>query len=244
MSQITIGNLPEKDYFVQSEIDRLRVNIGFLGEEKKMIMVTSSEPDEGKSYISVSIWDELAKAGKKVCFVDMDMRKSVLRSELHLKTEKEEFIGLSHYLAGQCKVSDIIYTTERENAFLIPTITLINPSILLEGARFDALLKGLRDAFDYVILDTPPLGLVSDGQLIAGKCDGCILVVRAHKTGRAAVREAVMQLRRVDCPLLGVVLNRMEFQHAKGYYRKGYYRGYGKGYYSKGYYSNAESESS
>ncbi len=226
MNKITIGNMPRPDYFVQSEIDRLRVNVGFAGADKKVIMVTSSVPNEGKSYISVNLWSELAKAGKSVCFLDADMRKSVLRTELNLSTDRESFAGLSHYLAGYLEVQDLIYATDRAGAYMIPTATLVNPSLLLESERFDTLLETLRRSFDYVIVDTPPMGIVSDGQFIAAKCDGCILVVRAHSTSRVDVKNSLQQLKTVDCPLLGVVLNRVENGKSKGYYSKTYYNTY------------------
>ena len=223
MSQIIIGNMPHPDYFVQSEIDRLRVNVSFFGTEKKVIMITSSGPNEGKSYISVNLWNELAKAGKKVCFVDADMRKSNLRTTLNLSTGSDELIGLSHYLAGYAEISDVVYTTDREGVCFIPTSTMINPSLLLEGDRLDELIKLLRKRFDYVIIDSPPLGVVSDGQMIGRKTDGCILVVRAHATSREAVRSSVQQIQQINCPLLGVVLNRVENSRSKGYYTKTYY---------------------
>jgi len=222
--------MPHPDYFVQSEIDRLRVNVGFSGTEKKIIMITSSEPNEGKSYVSVNLWNELVNAGKSVCFVDADMRKSDLRNTLRFTTDREEFAGLSHYLAGYVNAEEVIYSTDRKKAFFVPTATLVNPSLLLEGKRLNSLLQGLRQSFDYVIVDTPPLGVVSDGQMIATKCDGCILVIRAHATSKAAVRNSLVQLQQVECPLIGIVLNRVEDRRAKGYYAKGYY--------SKVYYTN------
>ncbi len=233
MNRMSIGNLPKKDYYVQTEIDRLRVNLGFVGADKKVILITSNTPDEGKSYISVSLWAELAKAGKRVCYVDSDMRKSVLRNTLQMRTDTKEFMGLSHYLAGNCEMEDIVYLTDitdQDNAYLIPTTTLINPSILLEGDRFSTLIDSLRRSFDYVIVDTPPMTLVSDAQFMSDKCDGCILVVRAHETSRYLVRNSVMQLRQSGCPLLGVVLNRLKAD------RQRYYGRYGGKYYGKYYY--------
>ncbi|MBR6424822.1 MAG: CpsD/CapB family tyrosine-protein kinase [Oscillospiraceae bacterium] len=223
MKQIEIGNMPHPDYFVQSEIDRLRVNVSFFGTEKKVLMITSSGPNEGKSYISMNLWNELAKAGKRVCFVDADMRKSTIRTTFQVSTGSDEYIGLSHYLAGYVEAEDVIYTTEREEAFFIPTSTMINPSLLLEGDRFRDLVKLLRRRFDYVIVDTPPLGIVSDGQRIATMCDGVMLVVRAHVTSREAVRASIQQIQQVECPLLGIVLNRVEGKRTKGYYAKTYY---------------------
>ena len=226
MNRMIIGKMPEMDYFVQSAVDRLRVNIGFIGAEKKVLMFSSSEPSEGKSYISTNIWIELAKAGKRVCLVDADMRKSVLRGELNLRLEdKDEFLGLTHYLAGT-NLNDVIYSTNIANAFIIPTVTIDNPSLLLESDRFDRMLDVLRDHFDYVIIDTPPLRLISDGQLIAKKCDGCIFVVRAHSTSRSMVRECLNHLERAGCPLLGVVLNQVEASKGGRYYKKTYYKKY------------------
>jgi len=240
MNKMIIRSMPQPDYFVQSELDRLRVNVGFAGTDKKIIMVTSTVPNEGKSYISTSLWIELAKAGNRVCFVDADMRKSDLRNSLRLSTANgENFIGLSHYLAGYVEANDVVYSTELSGAYLVPTLTLINPSLLLEGDKIDKLIALLKNNFDYVIIDTPPLGVVSDGQMIASKCDGYVLVVRAHETAKTSVKNSIRQIEAVGCPLLGVVLNRLENTRARGYYSKGYYS---NGYYSK-YYTSSESGS-
>ena len=112
MNRITIGSMPRPDYFVQSEIDRLRVNVSFFGTEKKVILLTSSNPNEGKSFIAINLWNELAKAGKRVVFVDADMRKSTLRTTLQLSTGDDEFIGLSHYLAGYAEALSFLMTSK------------------------------------------------------------------------------------------------------------------------------------
>ncbi len=240
MNKITIQNLPQPDYFVQQELDRLRVNVGFAGADKKLIMVTSTMPNEGKSYIAQNLWLELAKAGNRVCLVDADMRKSDMRNTLRLTTGSgEKLVGLSHYLAGYTKIEDVIYETNLGQAYLIPTQTLVNPSLLLEGERVDQLLDYLKENYDYVIVDTPPLGIVSDGQLFASKCDGCVLVVRAHATSRNSVKNSIRQVEVVSCPLIGIVLNRVEVHRTRGYYSRDYYsRSYSK-YYTK-YYTNSD----
>jgi len=241
MNKINVLAMPQADYFVQSEIDRLRVNVGFAGTDKKVIMVTSSVPNEGKSYIAISLWNELAKAGNRVCLVDCDMRKSDLRNTLRLATaNNEQFVGLSHYLAGYAEANDVVYATNIERAYLVPTLTMINPSLLLEGNKFDKLISLLKNNFDYVILDTPPLRIVSDGKMISAKCDGCVLVVRAHETSRVDVKNCMQQLAAVGCPLLGIVLNRVENRKTRGYYAKSYYS---KGYYTK-YYTSSDAEES
>lgn len=242
MKSIDLKFSKAPDYFVQTELDRLRANIGFSGTDKKVIMFTSCEPNEGKSFVSINIWRDLARAGKRVCFVDADMRKSTLRSTLHLSTGDEPFLGLSHFLSGQVELKEVVYSTPDPNAYLIPTVTMVNPSILLDNDRFANMLAALRRDFDYVIVDTPPVGIVSDGQVIASKCDGCILVVRAHSTRRAAVKNALTLIEKSGTALLGVVLNRVDNEVAGRYYKKNYYsknyygKGYRRGYYGSAYY--------
>jgi capsular exopolysaccharide synthesis family protein len=223
MKQVKIKQLVENDYFVQTEFDRLRVNVGFTGVDKKVIMISSSRPNEGKSFVTTGLWIELAKAGKQVCFIDADMRNSYMRSNLRMKFADSEngFLGLSHYLAG-ASMDDIIYSTNLENAYIIPTTNIENPSLLLEGDRFKTLLSYLRTQFDYVIIDTPPLELISDGQRIAGICDGCILVIKAHTTSRADVQRCISMLDRSGCPLLGVVLNQQEDKKIGKYHKYAY----------------------
>ena len=214
----------ENDYFVQTEFDRLRVNTGFIGVDKKIIMVSSSRPNEGKSFVSAGLWLELARAGKQTCFIDADMRNSFMRSNLRMRFVEEEekgIVGLSHYLAG-AEMDDIIYSTNYENAFIIPTTNVENPSLLLEGDRFKTLLESLRTQFDYVIVDTPPLELISDGLRIANLCDGCILVVQAHVTSRIDVRKSVSMIEQVKCPLLGLVLNQQEDKKIGKYHKYAY----------------------
>ena len=243
MRHLHLSLQKEPDYFVQTELDKLRVSVGFLGAERKVLLFTSSEPNEGKSFISVNTWLDLAKAGKRVCFVDADMRKSNLRSTLKLIPQEGEFLGLSHLLSGQAKLSEVLYSTTQENAYMIPTTTLINPSLLLEDRMFEELMTVLRRDFDYIIVDTPPVGLLSDGLMVAKRCDGAVLVVRAHTTRRESALNVVRQLEQFNCPLMGVVLNRVDLEKSKNYYSGYYSKYYSSSYYSRHhyyYYANAQ----
>ena len=231
MKVMKVNQFPLLDYFTEEAIDRLRVNVGFTGMNKKVIMITSSVPNEGKSYVSANLWRQLAMAGKRTVLVDADMRKTEMRSTLRLTTDNE-FAGLSHYLAGQASIEDILYATNQANAYIIPTTTLINPSLLLEGDRLQVLLQTLRERFDYILVDTPPLGVVSDGQRFATMCDGCLLVIRAHSTSRSLIKESLAQLERVNCPLIGPVLNRVEEKRSTYYHAGGYYSKRTKYYYA------------
>ena len=237
MRQMNISFSREPDYFAQSELDRLRVSMGFAGTNRAVFMITSSEPAEGKSFIAVNLWRDLARGGKRVCFVDADMRKSNLRVDYKLSPAEGEFLGLSHFLSGQAQLQDVIYQTDEKNAYIIPTVTSVNPSLLLEGDLFRNMLNALKERFDYLIVDTPPLGIVSDGQKIAGIADGVILVVRAHETKREMVKSSIARLESIGAPFLGVVLNRVDEERTKSYYSKSYYS---KQYYTKGYTNSGE----
>lgn len=240
MKKLIASNSFSLEYATREALNRLRVNIGFCGKEYKKIIITSSTPNEGKSFISTNLAKMLAEAGSKVVFVDADLRKSVLRRSLGLSVEGSdtaEHKGIVQFLAGHAELDEAVYSTETENLYMMPVFkTVENPALLLQSPRFGKMLDVLAETFDYVILDTPPLGAVADGDLIANKCDGALLVVRAGVTPRNMISASLKQIERSGCTLLGTVLNRVDLS-GKGYYYKKYKYGYG--YYSE-YYSNAE----
>jgi len=228
---LTLNNIGELPYGAEEALNRLRVNVGFCGERFKKIIITSSVPNEGKSFISTNLWRMLAEAGIRTVLVDADMRKSVLRTR-HRITAGGEMMGLSHYLAGKQELDDVLYETNVENGYMLPTANVImNPAILLQSDRFTGLLDELKDRFDCVLVDTPPLNSVADGDFIASHCDGGLLVVRSGSTPRGLVAASLKQLERSGCELMGVVLNRVEMKKSPYYYKYSRY-----GYYSNYYY--------
>lgn len=220
---------PSLPYAMEEAINRLRINVSFFGSEIRKIMIVSSEPDEGKSMIAMHLWKQMAQARETSILVDADMRKSVLAQQYGLAREDGKVLwGLTHFLADNKKIEDCVLTTELEHGDLLPNVkNVVNPSMLLESRRFSALLNLLADNYRYVFLDTPPLGLVSDGERIGHLCDGAILVVRGGVTPKSVIRNSMAQLERAGCPLLGVVLNRVDAGGGK-YYGKYYGRYYGK----------------
>ena len=234
MKRLELNNLTQLPYGAEEAMNRLRVNLAFCGDQFKKIIITSSTPDEGKSFVSFNLWRLLAEAGHCVVLVDADIRKSVMRSRYRITTEDKQFYGIAHYLAGQAELEEVIYGTNLLNAYLVPTsYTVSNPAILLQSQRFPYLLNVLAKTFDYVLVDTPPLSNVADGNLIASQCDGSLLVVRSGVTPRHLVANSLKQLERSGCELMGVVLNRVEAKKNPYYYRYtkyGYYSNYA-GYY-------------
>lgn len=235
-----IGNMPELPYSVEEAINGLRINIGFLGSDIRKIMIISTMPDEGKSFVAIQLWRQMAESGTSTILVDADLRKSVTTEKYKIHVEKGKIYGTSYYLANNFSLEEAILHTDLECGDILPnTKNVVNPSRLIEGERFDNMLNSLAERYRYVFIDTPPLNMVSDGERIGNRCDGAVLVVRGGTTSKSMVRNSIQQLKRADCPLLGIVLNRVEGARSGYYYKKyggKYYGRYGSKYYSDKYY--------
>ena len=234
MKSIELKNLPELPFDVQEALNQFRINLGFCGENIKKIMITSSVPNEGKSFISVQLWKMLAEVGVSTLLIDCDLRNSEMRSKIGISYSDGSAIGCAHYLAGKANLDDVIYKTNIKNGYMIPSAgAIINPTMLLEQPSFDKMLDKVGDVFDMIIIDTPPLASVADGLNIATKVDGTVLVVRSNDTPRRLITNSVQLLERTSTPLLGMVLNRIDIKSGgNGYYSRYYKNGY---YYYNGY---------
>lgn len=230
MQEVRLRFGEKEDYRVREAFKTLRSNIEFCGEDIKSIAVTSCTPNEGKSSIAMEMAKAFAQAGKRTALIDADMRKSVLVGRYRTGAVK---MGLTHVLAGRAGVEEILCETNVPNLYIafsgpVPP----NPSELLGGERFEKMMKSLRTTFDYVIVDTPPLGSVIDAAVAAKRCDGTVLVVESNAVSYHFVQKVKEQLEMAQCRILGVVLNKVDMT-TKGYY--GHYgRYYGK-YYGKYY---------
>lgn len=226
MNKIKMNSIQELPYAVEESINRLRINVSFLGNEIKKIMVVSTLPNEGKSFVTMQMWKQMANAGIKSVLVDADMRNSVLvkKNDIELQDGKE-MKGLANYLAEYYSLDEVIYESSFENGYIIPNVeNIINPSMLLESDKFGNMLNELSQDYRYVFVDAPPLGLVSDAEKIGSMCDGAILVIRSGETTRAEVKNSIKQLERSGCKILGVVLNRVTDLKNK-YSKEKYYSG-------------------
>ena len=225
-NKITFENLKELEFKVNESYKRIRTNISFSGEDIKVITMTSTVPNEGKTEVSFNISRSFAEDKKKTLYIDADIRKSVVLARYGVDKEAK---GLSHYLSGQTKeLDDIICETNVENLDVIFTGTKSpNPAELLGSSRFSKLIEKLREMYDYIIIDCPPLGAVIDAVLVAKVSDGTIIVIESDNISYKAVQGVKRQLDQGGCKILGAILNKVE-TGGKGYY--GYYKG-GYGYY-------------
>ncbi len=225
--KINFENAEELSFKVNEAYKRVRTNITFAGDEIKAIAITSSVPNEGKTEVSFNIARSFAEDGKKVLYIDADIRKSVMIARYGVDKETK---GLAHYLSGQTKMDQIIYETNIDNLSVITIGTKsTNPAELLGSQKFESMMNKIREQYDIIIIDTPPLGSVIDAVLVAKFCDGAIIVIETDNVSHKMVQSVKKQLDRGGCKILGAILNKAE---TKG---KGYY-GYQKGYY--GYYED------
>lgn len=213
------------DYSGAEAYKSLRTNLQFCGEDKKVIAITSCAPNEGKSSVTMNLAVSLAEAGKKVLLIDADLRKSVLVGRTKVK---ESIKGLTHYLSKQAALIEVICATNVKNMHIVYAGPVPpNPAELLGGKYFRELLSSLRKVYDYILVDTPPLGSVIDSAIIAEECDGSIMVIETGVISYRFAQDVKSQLEKSNCPILGVVLNKVDMSK-QGYYGKYYGRYYGK----------------
>ncbi len=214
-----------KDYFVQEAFNVLRTNVLFSGQDVKVIALTSYGPNEGKTVLTLHLGRSLAELGKKVLVIDADMRKSVMAAR---NTDAANKQGLSEVLTAQADLEECILQTSVDNLeILFAGKYPPNPVELLNGRYFEQLLQVTRADYDYILVDTPPLGMVIDAAVIASNCDSAIIVIGSDDIRYTQAQEVVSQIRKSGCRVLGAVLNNAKSKKS-GYYRKkkgnyGYY---------------------
>lgn len=226
----TISLMKEKlPYEINEELKLLRTNILFCGADKRVLLVTSAFSGEGKSTVTLDLCRSLAELGKSVLLIDSDMRKSVLKKKVISQLPEN---GLSHYLSGQCTLNEVICETETPLFYTVLNGTVPpNPTELLASENMKRLMAFCRDNFDYVIIDSPPVGLVVDPAVIAPLCDGILILIEANEVKYRLAQEVVAKMKATNCPILGVVLNKVSGKK----FGKSYGKYYGKKY--KAYYA-------
>lgn len=203
----------------------LCTNIQLSGDKLKVISVTSVNPGEGKTTTSINIAWSFARAGYKTLLIDGDTRNSVM---LGVFKSREKITGLTEFLSGTADLSHGLCDTNIENLFVVQSGSVSpNPTALLQSKNFNDMIETLRKYFDYIIIDTPPIGIVIDAAIITQKCDASILVTATGEANKRDIQKAKQQLKQTGKLFLGVVLNKLDISVNKyGVY--GSYRNYGK----------------
>lgn len=201
---------------------QLRANLQFanVDEHPRVIAVTSSVPEEGKTTVAINLASTLAEAGFSVCLVDADLRRPTVAKVLGLVSP----VGLTSVLIQQIALSDALQHAGSTLYVLASGPTPPNPSEVLASSYVRDVIRSLLESVDYVIIDTAPLLPVADGSEVAALADGTLLVARHGITTDTNVQRAVQTLRRVDAKLIGVVLNRIPLRRNNREYGYTYYR--------------------
>lgn len=231
-------NLPASalDFDSNEAINMLRGNIEMAGYHYKVVSFTSAVPNEGKSYISFNLAQSMAALGKRTVFVDCDIRNSYIK-KVNGITDKT--VGLSEYLCGLCPAEEAIYPTSvADFDMVLAGKRAPNPSELLSGEMFDRLLDYLKEKYDYIILDTPPVNVVVDATVVSKRADTTVLVVKSCSTERVEAMHMKKQLEAAGIRILGVVINLYDTQ--KSHYGKYGYGKYGYGKYGYGKYGHGK----
>ena len=211
----------EKGFLYEESMRMLRTNLQFSGGNLRVILFTSSIQDEGKSETSFQLAISFAKLDKKVLYVDADMRKSVFTTRYQIK---ESVQGLSQYLSGQ-NTEDIVYKTNIKNVDVIFAGPYTpNPAELLYENKLDEFIKKQRLQYDYIIIDAPPLANIVDAAVIGRCVDGAVIVVKSATVSQRMVKRVKDQLEKVNCKIIGAVLNGVEMKKNSYHYK--YYGDY------------------
>ncbi|WP_077329073.1 CpsD/CapB family tyrosine-protein kinase [Virgibacillus siamensis] len=205
---------------ISEQYRTIRTNLQFssVDETLQAIMVTSSGPDEGKSMTTANLAVVYAQQGKKVLLIDGDLRKPTV----HYTFRLDNLNGLSNVLVGDNQLTEAIITSDVENLDVMTSGPIPpNPSELLGSNKMQKLLDEARQMYDVILFDTPPLLAVTDAQLLAGLCDGSILIVRSNVTENDGAEKSVELLQHANAKLLGTVLNDHSKKDTNYYYYYG-----------------------
>ncbi len=193
-------------FSVAESYKTIRTNLLFLLSQVagcKVITVSSPKACEGKTTNAINIAIAFSQLGKRVLLIDADLRRPTIARKLKL----ENTDGLTGILAGLCGSPEAIITVNPSFDVLTSGIIPPNPSELLASSSFDKLISSLRLAYDYIIIDTPPAGMVSDALLVAPKTEGILLVVKEKATSHNDFERLLDNLKLADIKVLGAVLN-------------------------------------
>ena len=217
---------PESPFSYAEAYKIFRTNLSFVVGSSvcKKVTITSTLPNEGKSVLAINLAITLAENGARVLLIDTDLRNPSIHRYLRVKDGHSR--GLSTVLSGAAELSDCVFFHPKyQFSFIVAGNVPPNPSELLGSDAMAKTVETLSANFDYIILDTPPAGMVTDALVLSRYADGTILVVQQSATHRNQVRAVKQSFESVGAKILGVVLNRCNLQDMNEHYsyRSGYY---------------------
>ncbi len=210
--KVTFNSISDESYLTKESFKALRTNVIFCGADIKSLVITSANEGDGKSTVATELAKSFADSNKRTLLIDADMRKSVM---LKKNLTGEEIAGLSEVLAGQADGLDVIYRTQEENFDVMFTGHFPpNPAELLSDSRLKDLITKLKTIYDYIIIDSPPLGLVVDAAVIASVADAAAIVIARNKTTVKSALAVKSQLEKSGTRIIGAIINEIDKQSA------------------------------
>lgn len=204
-----------KSYYAEA-FRTIKTNIKYSSADKhkKVLLVTSTEAGEGKSTISSNLALSLSQDNKKVIIIDGDLRKPSVHKQFRISGS----VGLTELLIGEQSLENIKHKINPYLDAIVSGHIPPNPAELLASEEMEKLINKLREDYDYVIIDTNPIGLVADAQILSSKVDGVILVARYEKTKKENLLSCKKMIDQVGGNTIGVVLNGIDEKRGKYYY--------------------------
>lgn len=222
MLSLIVGKEPKS---VTAEAYRtFRTNLQFctMGKGVKRILVTSAEPGEGKTITTSNLALSLSQAGKKVLVIDCDLRKPSIHKHFELTNDVGFVNVIMENLSFQKAVKE-----HSENLHIITAgKSPVNPAELLNIDYISPIFNSLGEAYDIILIDTPPVVTVTDAQLLASVADGVVMVLSSGQSHKKLCQKALQLLNNVNANILGVVLNKVT-EDSGAYYARNYYPYYG-----------------
>ena len=224
--QLQTYNNPRSNISEAYRLIRTNIEYSNIDKELKTILITSSQPNEGKSTVISNLAATFASLeNKKVLIIDCDLRNPSVHKMFHISN----LVGITDILTGQKKIEECIEKTKIDNLHLLKVGKRPpNPSEMLQSKKMREFIELIRDYYDYIFIDSPPVGVVADASVLAQYCDGTILLVSANEVDIEATKISKERLERVNANILGAVLNKFDVSEA------------GYGYYSYYYYGEKE----
>jgi capsular exopolysaccharide synthesis family protein len=210
-------------------IRAVRTNFQFISKEndKNVVLITSSMMNEGKTFISLNLALSFALNNKKTILLNFDLRKPKVQDYLNIENKK----GLSLYLSGNASIEEIIVKTPYENLDVILAGTIPpNPMELIAGNKTGLLIEKLKEKYDYIILDSPPIGMVADSMLLLKHTNILLYIVRQNQTLKKVFTHQIEDLHKKGIQNVNIILNDIQMGKRFQSYSYGYAYAYGYGY--------------
>ena len=221
MKEIISYNDPKSVISEQYRAIRTNIEYSNVDQDKKTILVTSSDKNEGKTTTVSNLAVSFANLNKKVLLIDCDLRNA----SIHKMFKINNIYGLTDILAKDRAVDKCIQKTELENLYVLTAGAIPpNPAEILSSEKMKNLIEDLKNIYDYIFIDTPPIGLVTDAGVLSSFTDGVVLVVKSESVEKKYLEETKKKLDAVDARILGAILNSYKSEQ-KDY---NYYSYYGK----------------